>query len=189
MGSQFFEDPRVIITSDGPVVGTTAAEALIVPDYVIPAGELYQGKTYMGHIRGQIGNVVTAVPTITFRVRVGLTSLTGTLCFASAALPCRSTVATTETFEMEFIVVCRSSGSSGTMMGTAKLNLPNITSTTPSYTASATAPLTVLAPATAPATSAVDTTATNILGVTAQWSASNAANVLTVKQYVLMAKN
>lgn len=183
MAGQVYMVPVLIMTSDGPTIVSSTAEALIVTDFPISPGTLYQGKTYMGVIHGRISNVVTSTPTITLRVRLGTVSLTGTVAATTGALTTRATAATTETWFGQFYVTCRSNGSGGTAMTTGIFTLPNLTGATIADTAS------VALPSSAPATSAVDTTVSNILGVTAQWSASNAANGITVHNYVLYELN
>lgn len=179
MPGQFYTAPVQSIAADGTTVVSSTSEALIVPDQSIISGYLYPGKTYRGTLIGKISNVITAVPTITLRVRLGTVSLTGTQAATSGAIATRATAATNETWRMEFTVTIRTAGSGGTAMTTGFIWLPNATGAS-----------TVLAagigfPQTAPATSAVDTTVANILGVTAQWSASNAANGITVHSYLL----
>lgn len=179
MPGQFYTAPLQSIQADGPTIVSSAAEALIVPDQPIAGGYMYQGKTYRGTIVGRISNVVTATPTITFRVRLGTVSLTGTQAVTSGAITTRATAATTEVFRFEFTTVIRTTGSGGTAMTTGQLWLPNATGATTLNVAG------IPVPQTAPATSAVDTTVANILGVSAQWSASNAANGITVHSYLL----
>lgn len=183
MSLQTFVETLLYTTADGPAIANSAAEALITPDWVIPANYLYQGRTFRATMVGRVSNVVTAVPTMTFRSRIGATSLTGTQSATSGALAARATAATNETWLAEWLITCRSSGTGGTMFTTGRLILPNVTGAT------ATVPLSILVPSTAPATSAIDTTVQNFLGFTFAWSAANAANSVQVHQYTLEAMN
>lgn len=181
MALQGYGEPLFNAVADGPTLVSSTAEALIVTDYTAPANSLIQSRKLRGTIMGRIGNVVTATPTITFRVRFGTVSLTGTVMATSGAITTRATVATTETFRFEFTCCVRSTGSSGTVMCTGQLWLPNATGATTLNVAG------IPVPQTAPATAAIDTTVANVLSITGQWSASNAANSLIVHDYLLEA--
>lgn len=181
MSLQTFSETLVSITAPATAVNTTASEALLVPSYSLPANYLYQGRTLRATLMGQISNVVTAQPTITFRVRIGTTTLTGTVMAASGALQANTTANTNLTWRMEWTLVCNSSGTSGTVMVNGQVTLPNLVSGT---TVGLVGYPNML-PVSAPAAATVDTTATKLLETTVQWSASNAANSIQATQYIL----
>jgi hypothetical protein len=183
MTRQAFNELLVSTTADGTAVGNSATEAIIVPDFVFPANYFIQGTTIRFTLGGRISNIVTATPTITFKVHIGTATLSATAVFSTGALVTRATVATNESWRAEGTIVCRSSGTGGTLMCMGEFDLPNLTGATTALVA------TVIMPSTAPATQPVDTTVANVLGIAAQWSAASASNTIQVHRYHLECLN
>jgi hypothetical protein len=183
MSRQTFNEMLVSTTADGTAVGNSTVEAIIVPDFIFPANYFIQGTTIRYTLGGRISNVVTATPTITIRIHVGTATLSATAIFTSGALLTRATVATNESWRAEGTVVCRSSGTAGTIMAMGELDFPNLTG------GSTTNVITTVLPQTAPATQTIDTTVANVFGIAATWSAANAGNTIQTHRYHLESLN
>ncbi len=182
MSMQTFDETLVSLTASATAV-TAAADTILVPDYTLPANYLYQGRTLRAKIYGQVSNVVTAVPTETFKIHLGPLTLSATAVFTSAALATNATANTNLTWFAEYILVCRTSGSSGTVMVTGQLSLPNLTA----GNAAGQVGYPNFIPASGPTTGAVDTTVANLLGFSHQWSAAAAGNSIQVVNYQIEA--
>jgi hypothetical protein len=154
-------------------VANSTVEAIIVPDFVFPAKYFIQGTTIRGRTFGQISNVVTAVPTVTMRVRFGSSTLSATAVFASAAIGANATANTNLSWRMEWTATCRTSGSAGTIMLGGQLWFSNLVLGTAAGQSGAQP---FFMPASSPATQTLDTTIANVCSISAQWSAANAAN-------------
>jgi hypothetical protein len=128
-----------------------------------------------------MSNVVTAVPTITIRTRVGSTTLSATWVVTSGAVACNATANTNLTWRGEFVMVCRSAGTAGTGMIIGQLCIPNLTGGT------ITNAIDVMVPTSAPAAGTLNTQIANVLSISGQWSAANAANTLTVNHELIEA--
>lgn len=181
MSRQTFNESKAVLTSDATAVGNSTTETIIVPDYTFPAGEFNTGVLYRAKLYGVISNVVTATPTITFRVRIGTTTLSATWVSASGALVCNATANTNLTWHAEFQLVCRTAGTAGTGFLSGQIWLPNLTAATTINTEG----YNNLIPASAPAAGTLNTTVANLMSVSAQWSAANAANTITTNQFLL----
>jgi hypothetical protein len=173
------------LSADATAVGNTTTETIIVPDFVFPAYTFIQGTKIRATFMGRISNVVTAVPTTTFRVRVGTATLSGTAVFASGALAANATANTNLTWRGEYTLTCRTNGTAGTIMCAGQIWLPNLTA----GNAVGNVGYPNFIPVTAPATQTIDTTVTNVLSLSAQWSAANASNTIQVQEYSLESMN
>lgn len=183
MTIQTFNECLATTVADATAVANTTTETIIVPDYTFPAGYFYQGRKLRASLYGVISNVVTAVPTITLRVRFGTTTLSATWASASGALVCNATANTNLTWKMEFEFVCRSIGTGGTGFLMGQAWLPNLTAATTINTEG----YNNLIPSSAPAAGTLNTTVANLMSVSAQWSAANAANSITTNMFTLEA--
>src|SRR4051794_910629 len=123
MSRQMWEECLTWATASGTAVGNTTTETIVMPNITIPANYMQDGRHLRGRIFGQIGNVVTAQPTVTFRVRWG--GVAGTLLAATAAVTTSATAFTAAVFDWEFVIQTRSNGSSGTLYVLGCINLPN----------------------------------------------------------------
>lgn len=152
----------------GNTVNTSIAETAFTSSIAIPSGRLTVGNVIRIKLWGVYGTNVVA-PTLTGKIKLGSTTLLNT-----GALTTIAGVTNVGWFaEAEFIVV--SIGASGTIevQGYAE------------FATAATTGLSVNIPNTAPIT--VDTTGNPILTVTVQWSLSNAANTITLRNMVVEA--
>lgn len=161
----------------GPADST--AEAIIVPDVTIPANYLSLGSTLRGRIRGGCSNVVTTPGTLTYRIRMGTTTLSATAVVASRALGLDTTAQTNAAFTMDFEIVCRVGGSSGTCLFTGEVRQFNQLASTAANL------LPVFLPSSANAAQTVNTTVANILSVSATFSLNTAGTNITSHEYVL----
>lgn len=105
--------------ADGAAV-TTAAEAILVPDYTLPAGYMNQGRTLKYTLHGRISSAITTPGTFTWKLRWG--GVGGTQLVTTGALAPDSTAAATNVaWVCEFYMVCRSIGSSGTALSWGRM--------------------------------------------------------------------
>lgn len=175
---QYWSETLATAVAAGTAV-TQSTETIVFNNITIPANYMQDSRALRGRMFGQIGNVVTAVPTVTFRIRWG--GVAGTVLAATAAIGLSATAFTAAIWDWEFIIQTRSNGSSGTLMTIGSINLPN--DATPQARPMGSAG------AATPAVATVDLTADTALSVTAIWSATNAANTLTGHIYTLEALN
>jgi hypothetical protein len=185
---QFWSETLAWATADGTAFNTTTTETIIFPNIVIPANYMQDGRVLRLKVYGRYSNVVTSVPTITFRVRWG--GVSGTVICASPAIVTSATAMTNALWSMEVLIQVRTNGATGTVfaMGDVRMN----TGTAPTFgtvTNYGVAALMGSAGATTPAAVTVDLTADTALSITGQWSASNASNNIQGHLYVLEALN
>ncbi len=180
MSRQFWSETLAWSTASGSAVGNTTTETIVFPNLVIPANYMADGRVLRGRIYGQIGNVVTAAPTVTFRIRWG--GVAGTVLAASAAITTSATAFTAAMWSMEFLIVTRTNGTAGSLFATGEVNISNDATPQARFMGSAGAN-------TPAAVSSLDLTADTALSISAQWGTANAANTLTGHQYILEALN
>lgn len=165
--------------ADGTQISNSTAEAIIVPDYVFPAGFFQQGTTVRGVVRGVCSNVVTTPGTLTYRVRLGAATLSATAVVATSALGLDTTARTNYAWELRFEIVCRTVGTGGTAMLSGTVLQENVLSSTAANL------LPNLMPVSANAAQTVNTTIANFLSVSAQFSVATSPTNLTANQYIL----
>lgn len=185
-----YEELLGSIIVDGTAVANSTAEARLVPATRLPANYLapggIPGRTLRAQLRGRGGNVVTAAPTLTFRLRGEATDvITGTAWAASGAITADTAAQTNTQWEIECGVTVRAVGSAGSVFaqGDAEIAWAALT------IANAQNKFMGSAGAAAPAAVTKDTTADTFLNWTATWSAANAANTIQAHRYVLEALN
>lgn len=179
MSAQTWEEVISVMVADGPTL-TAASEALLVPDVSIPANYMYPGRMLRGRLWGKASAAITTPGTLRIRIRWG--GLAGTLLADSGTMSQRaSSASTNETWMLEFEVVCRAAGSSGSFVTFGSMNRRN------KLNAAATDALPDLLPVSAPAAVTVDTTTVNLLSVTATPSLTTAS--ITCMGYSLEATN
>lgn len=167
--------PRRVLVADGAQVLNTTSETIMCPDYTFAADALEVGDAFKYTLIGHISTVTTP-GTITFRLRwggVGGTSLAASGAFA----PDPTAAATTLSYCVEWYAVCRSTGTSGSILAAAKIEWSD-------YDDASTTTLKGnldmrLAPTSAPAGVSVDTTTAKALSPTVQFSVSTATTQLT----------
>lgn len=157
---------------------TGTAEAIMVPDVTLPANYMYPGRVLRAYVSGKISNVVTTPGTITLRARWG--GVAGTVLVASPAISQNIIAQTDDQWEAEFVLTCRTSGTSGSIITCGHANMGNIIA--------ASAGTTVLIPASSNAVvSSLNLAAATALSLTATFSVN--LNSLTVAQYLLSSLN
>ena len=143
---------------------TTLTDVSPTPNFVLPANSLFPGAALKLTAFGTFST--TGTPTLLLGFYYG--AVAGTALAATLANTTGSGV-TNVPWRLEIEVICRSAGSSGTVMcsGTALIGT--------SVSAAGIAPL----PQIALATVTIDTTAAKAITVGAQWGTSSACNTLT----------
>lgn len=178
MSLQSWQETIYTMIGNGPTL-TAAAEALMVPDFSIPASYMYPGRVLRATLFGKASNAVTTPGTVTLRCRWG--GLAGTVLAASAALTQNVAVQTDKSWWLTFYIQCLTVGSTGTFITFGTAHRGN-------QAAAAVADMTPdLIPANTPAAVTVDTTTAKLLSFTAQPSLATAS--WTCMQYVLEAMN
>jgi hypothetical protein len=169
-----FGENLISMISDATQISNTVTETILVPDYVIPANYLgYPGATLRGRIRGVCSNVVTTPGTLTYRVRIGTTTLSATAVIASRAIGLDTTAQTNAPFQFDFEIVTRLTGASGTALMSGSVQQFNVL---------ASAAANLLPTNTA---QTVNTTVANFLSVSAQFSVATNPTNITAQMYIL----
>jgi hypothetical protein len=146
-----------VLAAAGTALTNSTAETVLA-SHVFPANFFSAGKVIK--VRGSVRSTATnATDTLTVRVRIGATTLTGTAVFTSAAVD--QVNDDTCVFDLELVV--RDADSSGTLVVGGFASPPDATAT--AVVSIAPAPLTGL-----------DFTGAIRLEVTGQWSVQNAGN-------------
>ena len=155
------------VIADGTAIHTTTTETAIFSNISLAAGYFYQGRVMRIRSFGKLST--TGTPTITFALR--LTNASGTLLATTEAITNGSGV-TNAIWSYEIYVVCRSVGSSGSLLvfGDVIVNTSATAAVVGAFGVSG---------FDAPAVVTVDTTAAIDLCQTADWSANSASNTLT----------
>lgn len=188
MSRQFWAETLAWATADGTAVANSVTEAILFPNITIPANYLQDGRLIRLTLYGRYSNVVTAVPTITFRCRWG--GVAGTVIAASGAIVTSATAMTAALWKMEIVIQVRTNGATGTVFAMGEVELT--TNTAPTFgtvTNYGVVSLMGSGGLATPAAVTVDLTADTALAVTAQWSAANASNTITGHLYSLEALN
>lgn len=146
-------------------VSNSAAEAVICT-VTIPANDVVIGSTYRIRVAGVAAVAAATTPTMTFRARLG--GLAGTQVAALPAITARSGMSDGY-WDVEIQLTCLSTGVSGTWWGVLKAGHNFITGVT-TYTQ--------IGPTASGAAITRDTTASQDLVLTVQWSAANASNAI-----------
>lgn len=143
--------------ADSTAIHTTTAETAFSVTYTIPASLLTAGASIRIVAAGK--HSTTGTPTLTFKVK-----LAGTVVADGAALTCGSGV-TDRCWRAEGAAVVRATGASGTVVrGGGLFDVGG--APTGSLTSG---------------TFSLDTTTTNVVSVTATWSASSSSNTITLQ--------
>lgn len=169
----------IAMINDYTQLSDSTAETIIVPDHSIGANVLDLNRTYRGLVKGVCSNVVTTPGTLTYRVRLGPTTLSATAVIASNALGLDTTARTGFPFQLEFTLCVRSTGASGTIMMLGQVRQSNVLASTAANL------LPQFLPASSIAVQNVDTTVANILSVSAQFSVATDPTNLTANAYFL----
>lgn len=181
-GNGLWQQTVYVIMADGTQIAASTAEALMIPDFTIPASSLIPLSTLRYTLYFDVSNVVTTPGTLTLRFRFG--GLAGTILAATSAITMSSTARATFSGSMTVVMTVRSIGASGSifMQGEAHLNnVPTAADSAPQgiYTMGS-------AGANIPAVVSSLNTATNqALSATAQFSVNTAGTQLTAHLGIL----
>ncbi|HKZ20295.1 MAG TPA: hypothetical protein VJQ57_09310 [Acidimicrobiia bacterium] len=162
--------PAHIADGSALASSTTLTDISPSPPIVVPANFLAPGMALRVRAAGRVST--TSTPTLLLGVYVG--GVAGTAICTTGAITTTSGV-TNVTWGLEAWVVCRTIGSSGTVLGTGLAH--GISGTV----GVSTVPL----PASAPATVTWDSTAAKSLTIGAQWGTSSASNTITCHQFIV----
>ena len=149
---------------------------------------MQDGRTLKLTAQGRWGNVITAVPTLTWAIRWG--GVSGTVLATSGAIVSPAAATTAAQWRMEAILQTRSNGSAGTIFTQGTITQMEDTVATFGTVAN----YGLIQPmgsagVTTPAAVTVDLTADTALSVTIDFSASDAANAVTGHLYLLESLN
>lgn len=156
-------------TAASTAISNTTTEALFDTQYSIPANTLKAGTVVKVRFQG-IATATNSTDTLTIVLYIG--GLAGTALISMAA----TDVADNNVFTGEYTLVIRTAGASGTMVGVGTYK------SIPAAEGTMTIKDDILASTT------IDTTAAQVIGVSADWSVASASNsvrldVLTVEIY------
>lgn len=185
-GVQGWEECLESITTDGTQISNSTAEAIVCPDFNIPAYYLAAGRTLRIWAFGVMSNVITTPGTLTMWTRWG--GVAGVVLTQSAAQGLDTTARTNSLWMSVVHVVCRTAGATGTAMSGGIL-FGNVLSTTaanllPALLGSAGTPL-----ASGSAAVTIDTTIAKLLSVTAKFSVATSPTNLTANQRIIEVLN
>jgi hypothetical protein len=188
MAGNSWQSVLVSAQVDGTALGTSTTETSILPGqakFTLPANYVGAvGFTLRGRAMGRVSTLTAAPGTLTFRVKFGSIAV-GT----TGALALNTTAKTNVTWILDFDLTVRAVGASTTanaMFSGAWQSEAVIASPA----AGAGGAASHIFPATAPAVgTGFDSTVSNVVDLTAQWSVSNAANTIQLHTYKLESLN
>lgn len=171
---QILTPERLVITT-GPASTAVSTEQDLATAWPVPADFFQVGTCLRWTILFTISTAITTPGTITMKMRYGASSTTGVALATSAAYaPDPTAAATTVTDCITYWIVCRSTGTAGTVMCIGQWNgndFDDASATTLKGNLDST-----MIPASAPAVATIDTTvATNFLRPTCTFSVTTAA--------------
>lgn len=188
MSKQSWEETIAWATADGTAVANSAVETVVFPNMTVPSNFNQDGRLTKLMIYGRWSNVVTAVPTLTFRLRWG--GVAGTVMAASPSIVTPATATTNAIWTIELLLQTRSNGATGTVftMGTVTMFEDAAATFGTVLNYGVVQPMGSAGVAT-PAAVTLDLTADTALSLTATWSAASASNTLTGHLYSFEALN
>jgi hypothetical protein len=175
------------IVADGTQISNSTAEAIICPDFNIPAFYFAPGRTLRYWAFGVMSNVVTTPGTFIYRIRWG--GVAGVVLVQSGAQGLDTTAHTNALWAAWTYIVCRTAGATGTFMSGGQWANFNLLASTAANLLPA-----MLGSAGAPGASGnvavtVDTTAAKLLSGTGTFSVATSPTNLTCQQRVIEALN
>ena len=188
MSRQYWEELIAWATADGVAVANSTAEAVLFPSPTIPANYMADGRVLRITASGRWSNVVTAVPTLTFRVLWG--GLGGVILAASGAITTPATATTNAIWFLQVLLQTRLNGATGTIYAIGHVTMGE--DAAPTFGTVTNYGLVCLmgsAGVAVPAAATVDLTADKALALTAQWSAASASNTIQGHNYHLESMN
>lgn len=162
-------------SQNGATISNTVTETILFPDITIPALYINDGKIMRYTAWGKFSNIVTSPGTLTFRLRWG--GVSGTILAQSSAISLNATAQTDIMFQIWCDLVCRTNGSTGTILSMGMVELAAqlaASNNQPNFMGSAGG-----ASGNTPAAVTVDTTTNQALSLTAQFSVANTGNSIT----------
>lgn len=177
MSRQTWAELLAWLTVDATALANNASEAIIVPDFTIPANYMQDGRVLRARIFGKLST--TGTPTMIWGVRWG--GVAGTLLANTEAVTMGSGVANVN-FALEILLQTRANGASGKIITSGEMTV---------HTAAGTILGNVFGVSgyDAPAEVTVDLSIDKALSFTGKWSAASASNTMTVHQYTLESLN
>lgn len=192
MSRQYWMEMIAYATASGTAIASSTTETILVPNVVIPANYMQDGRALRLTMTGGYGT--TATPTLIFSLRWG--GVAGTVMAKSSTVTLTSGVgggaSMTALWTMELMIQVRSNGSTGTVMTNGSAALFTSTAGTAGTVTNYGMPLPVVSGTTGgttPVVATCDFTADTALSVTATWGTSNAANSIQAHTYNLESLN
>jgi hypothetical protein len=156
--------PGIISLLSPVTISNTSSETRII-GITLPADFLKAGTSLRIVASGVIGDAA-GIPTTTWRVRAGASSLTGNI--VTSVAPTMATAQTNKAWFFQALITCRTAGVSGTIIGEC-IVWGEYATTFPNFIKGSATTSTV----------AVNTTAARVFELTFQFSIPYAANTLT----------
>lgn len=192
MSKQSWVETSGWITASGTAIATSTTETILVPNQIIPANFLADGRAIRITATGGYGT--TGTPTLSLKLRLG--GVSGTVIAATTTVTTTSGTgggaSMTALWTLDAVIQTRSNGSSGTLMTNGFANLFTSTAMTAGTVTNygQTIPLASGSTGgTTPAVATVDLTADQALSLTATWGTSNSANSIQCHTYLLEVLN
>lgn len=175
---------------DGTALNTSTTETSILAGqgkYMLPANFLGDaGQVLRIRAMGRVSNIVTTPGTLTFRVKFNTTPIA---VASSGALALNIVAKTNVTWILDWDLTLRTvgSGTTATLMHSGSWQSESVIA---SPAAGAGGAASHIFPASAPAVgTGFDSTVTNLIDLTAQWSISNAGNSIQTHSFKLESLN
>lgn len=171
---QAWQEVLYVPLADGAAVTASGTETTMFPIFTLPANYLYPGRLMEWMVMGRQSTAITTPGTITFKLAYSATGVGAvTVCASGAFAPDPTAAATNLTFMVRAYAVCRSNGTSGTMMGWGKIEWTD-------YDDASVAALVAnmgmdMMPTSAPANATIDTTVARALNPTYTSSVATAS--------------
>lgn len=173
---------------DGTAVANSTTETTLLPGqalYTLPSNFLqYAGQALRVRAMGRISNIVTTPGTLTLRIKFGSIAVA-----TSPAFALNTTAKTNVTWILDWDLTLRSVGSAttATFMHSGQWQSESVIG---SPAAGSGGPSAHIIPASAPAVgTGFNSTTSNIVDLTAQWSVANSGNTLQLHSYKLESLN
>jgi len=168
--------PRRVLVAEGAQVLNTTTETIMVPDFTLAADYLEAGDVLKYTLFFDISTVITTPGTVTFRLRWG--GVAGVVLAASGAYAPDPTSASTDlTGWIEYYMICKSTGATGSARTMGRMNIVDFDDATVT-TLKGNLDMGVI-PVSAVADVSIDTTTAKALSPTVQFSVATATTQLT----------
>lgn len=150
----------------GNTVANDSTQGNFTSTYSIAANDCVPGRVYRVTARGVFSTAATA-PTVVMRVKVGFTAIISSPAQAMGASMVN------RQWELTADVICQTAGTSGTIEAAGTFRRHTGASASVNAEMSNTAPVTI------------DTTITQAIRISAQWSVADPANTITMRQFIV----